>query len=736
MKTPPRPDIWKNSPWTETILNSTDDAVIITDPDLQVVKWNLAVEQLVRDKEETLAGRNIIEILEGIHCNPEGITEKWPLLLKSGTLQEDIILTNPDGEPLYLSCYIHKFPGSDKTSAIVITIRDLKKQVDAIHASASFYKTLFDTLCEGVLLVTSQNATVITGNKRAWEILKVSEKTVVGQSLLHTNWKIIHEDGSEFKHDDIPAIITLNSGKTVENVIMGIKRPSGKITWLSVNSSFFAQGPGILPRCSVVSFTDITSQKAAETRAQENESIFHSYLNNSLAPAWIADEDGYVLFLNDLGRHIWKIGENYRFKHVYDLFPKEAAEEFLASDRQVFETNNPLTFTIESLRKDGSQGFYMLHKFLLPLSASKRLIAGQAIDITEEKNAQEALRSSNERFSFVAKAISDCIWDWNIETGQIYRSESLVKLTGHTEHSIENNQNWWFEKIHPDDLDRVKNNISSCLEKGLDHWHDEYRFLCADNSYKYIVDTGYIVYKDEKPIRAIGAVQDVTENKKLEAKLQLQKNQQQKEINRTIIATQDYERNELGKELHDNVNQILATTSLLLGNTKGRTIEEKEEFTGKAQDYIKLAIEELRKISKSLNTSVVEQTGLIEPIEDIVANLRLNKNITVRFECRNYVEQKLSSGQKLMIYRIIQEQTNNIVKYAEASKISIVIQKEERSCSLTISDNGKGFDLKQSRKGIGLANIRHRVEAFNGTMDIDSAPGKGCSLKVLVPLIS
>ncbi len=613
MKTPPLPDFWNNSSWAQTILNSTGDAVIITDPLFHVVKWNAALEQLLQNPAEALAGTNIIEILEAINCNTEGINEKLLKLLETGSLEEDIILTNSNGSSLYLSCYLHRFPGTNKVSAVVVIIRDLKKQIHAIHSSDSFYKTLLDTLYEGILLVTGNNGTVIAGNKRAWEILKIPEGKILGYDLLHTPWQIIHEDGSEFKHENIPAIITFTTGQTVENVILGIKRPSGKITWLAVNSSFFNQGLG-LPRCAVVSFTDITSQKTAET------------------------------------------------------------------------------------------------------------------------DAQDVLRSSNERFSFVLKAISDYIWDWNIETGQIYRSESLTNFTGHTEKSIENNQNWWFERVHPDDLERVKNNISSCLTKGYTHWHDEYRFRCADNTYKHIVDRGYIVYREGNPVRAIGAVQDVTENKKLEAKLQQHKIRQHRAISRAIISTQDHERNELGKELHDNVNQILATASLFLNHAKNITVKEKEEYTAKSNVYIQLAIEELRKISKSLNTSIVEQVGLKEPLKDLVTNLLLHQSMRVELEYGDDVEQSLSSEQKLMMYRIVQEQTNNIIKYAEANKISIIIRKEKKSFLLSISDNGKGFDPKQSCKGIGLANIRHRVEAFNGSMKINTAPGNGCSLEVSIPL--
>jgi PAS domain S-box-containing protein len=477
-----------------------------------------------------------------------------------------------------------------------------------------------------------------------------------------------------------------------------------------------------------------TVQLKEEERAETvNESIFHSYLDNSLAPGWITDEDGHALFMNKLARQIWRLDETYRYKHVCELFPKQIAVEFLASDREVLDTSKPIAFVIPSIRIDGSPGFYMLHKYLLPLNTSKRMVAGQAIDITEEINMREELRKSNERFSYVAKAVSDCIWDWDIETGQVYRSEALMALTGYTARDIEGSLDWWEEKIHPKDRRWVMDKLHSFVKQGHLYCDAEYQFRCADNSYKFFVDKGYIIYHDGKPVRAIGVVHDITEKKKWEARLLRQKIQQQKKNSRAIIAAQEHVSNELGKELHDNVNQILASAGIMIDFAINNNCEHTRYCLGKSRQYVQLAIEELRKISKSLNTSVVKEMGLIKPVEEIITNVKLHRPVTVRFECEPILEQQLLGEQKLMIYRIIQEQTNNIIKYAEATEVSIVVKRKTNLLHLIIQDNGKGFDLKQVKRGIGLANIRNRVEAFNGSLNIITSPGQGCCLEITIP---
>ena len=476
-----------------------------------------------------------------------------------------------------------------------------------------------------------------------------------------------------------------------------------------------------------------THPREVESHQKVNESVFYSYFENSLAPAWISDEDGYAIFMNKLAQQIWHLDENYRYKHAYELFPQRSANEFLASDKAVLETNKPIAIVIPSIRLDGSLGYYMLHKYLLQVNTTKRLIAGQAIDITEEINTREELRKSNERFSYVAKAVSDCIWDWDIETGQVYRSEALMALTGYSDRDIQGSLDWWEEKIHPKDRQLAMGKLHSFVAQGHFYCDAEYRFRCADNNYKYFVDKGYIIYREGKPVRAIGIVHDITEKKELEARLLRNKIRHQKKISRAIIAAQDHVCNELGKELHDNVNQILASAGIMLDYAQHNDGENTKASLDKSRQYLQLAIEEIRKISKSLNTSAIRETGLINQVEEIVSNMKLGRLVSVRFECEPVLEEQIRSEHKLMIYRIIQEQTNNIIKYAEATEVSISIKRNRASLYLLIQDNGKGFDMNQVKRGIGLSNIKNRVEAFNGSLNITSSPGNGCCLEITIP---
>jgi signal transduction histidine kinase len=202
-----------------------------------------------------------------------------------------------------------------------------------------------------------------------------------------------------------------------------------------------------------------------------------------------------------------------------------------------------------------------------------------------------------------------------------------------------------------------------------------------------------------------------------------------------MIAGQDLERNEISKELHDNVNQILSSATILLSAAQGNS-EDQEHLIQKTNEYLNLAIQEIRKITKSLNSSVVKEVGLKEPVEDIIKTMQLLKPVDVQFDCHPSLEYELTHDMQLMLYRIIQEQTNNIIRYADASQVIISIHKNDGFINLLIHDNGKGVDVTKQGKGIGLINILNRAETFGGSMHIDTKPGGGFRLEVRVPVLT
>jgi PAS domain S-box-containing protein len=132
------------------------------------------------------------------------------------------------------------------------------------------------------------------------------------------------------------------------------------------------------------------------------------------------------------------------------------------------------------------------------------------------------IKESNERYDIVAKATSDTIWDWKIEEDSFIWNKGIQGVFGYKKEDIGSTSKWWFDRIHPEDSLKMSVKLYSFLEQKTEKWQDEYRFKCADGSYKYVFDRGFLV-KDAngKPIRMIGAIQDVTKQKEEEQRLRL-----------------------------------------------------------------------------------------------------------------------------------------------------------------------------------------------------------------------
>ncbi len=224
---------------------------------------------------------------------------------------------------------------------------------------------------------------------------------------------------------------------------------------------------------------------------------------------------------------------------------------------------------------------------------------------------------------------------------------------------------------------------------------------------------------------------DITERKFLEKELLHQKMQEQKNITKAVINAQEKERAEIGRELHDNVNQLLATSKLYLHQCVIQPCKS-DEYIMKSQEYLSCAMDELRKLSHALVGPTQDETmGLIVSLETLLSNISLVKNIEISFKYSTYREEESEVGLKLVIYRIVQEQLNNILKHAAASNVEIELKKEVNCLIVNINDNGKGFNTSVKRTGIGLKNIKNRAEIYNGIVQITSSPGEGCKMKII-----
>jgi two-component system, NarL family, sensor histidine kinase UhpB len=220
-------------------------------------------------------------------------------------------------------------------------------------------------------------------------------------------------------------------------------------------------------------------------------------------------------------------------------------------------------------------------------------------------------------------------------------------------------------------------------------------------------------------------INDVTEKIMLANELALKKRQ----IVEAVLIAQEKERKLIGEELHENINQILGAVRLTLSVALEFPIKRTELITN-SMTNISLAIEEIRKLSKTLIlTGNLKAFGLVQSIEELIKHNLAITNLSISLNAKDLQESSLCEEQKITLYRIIQEQLTNIIKHAQASAVTINLETMHELVTLLIVDNGKGFDPNTHREGIGITNIISRAQAFNGEVQIDSSPGNGCRLK-------
>jgi PAS domain S-box-containing protein len=201
-------------------------------------------------------------------------------------------------------------------------------------------------------------------------------------------------------------------------------------------------------------------------------------------------------------------------------------------------------------------------------------------------------------------------------------------------------------------------------------------------------------------------------------------------ILKATLDGQEKQREEIARELHDNINQVLGSICLLLSllRTDDAT---KAEIIATSKESVNYCIEEIRRLSYSLTPPSLNKVSLKESIEHLLSKIIFTKGELVKFETVGLDEKFLTEGLKVTVYRIIQEQMNNIVKYASASDILVRLTQNNHNLTLLIEDNGVGFDVKAKRQGIGLTNITSRAELYNGQAIIESSPGRGCTVLVI-----
>jgi two-component system NarL family sensor kinase len=209
------------------------------------------------------------------------------------------------------------------------------------------------------------------------------------------------------------------------------------------------------------------------------------------------------------------------------------------------------------------------------------------------------------------------------------------------------------------------------------------------------------------------------------------KNRFEQTLLKTQLEIQEQTFTYISQEIHDNIGQVLSLARLNLNTLGNSPTNEKLEQT---DDLLGKAIKDLRDLSHNLQNSRIHDIGIVESVRQLLFSLQKTGRYSTNFQSSDHFH-ILDINTDIILYRMIQEIVNNIIKHASASEIDVSIDSKPDMTTVRISDNGIGFDtslLKQGRPGIGLQNISNRAKTINATVDLKSSPGNGTVITLLI----
>lgn len=472
---------------------------------------------------------------------------------------------------------------------------------------------------------------------------------------------------------------------------------------------------------------DITEQKNAEEALRQSELKFRSLIENSSDIITMANAEGNIFYGSPSAKKIFGYEESdYMGRHVCSFIHPDslpAVAELL--ENLVTHPDELFTIDLKVFDKPGNERWVQgLASNMLQMPGINALV-GNFRDITERKKTEETIRESEYLYKnlFYKSPLPICVCEAG--TFQFVEvNEATVQLYGYTRKEFM--KMTAFDIMSPEEKQELQQSLPtanhgnrpSILRKHVKKNNETIFVEVWTHAINYKGNNAWLVLTN-----------DITEKIQLQNQLVEEKIRRQQEIAKAAIDAQENERETLGRELHDNISQVLTTARLYL-NCARETPAMQENMIMRSIETISSAIEEIRRLSGSMIETFHKEVGLELSVNDLIEKIRLAQkcNITLQFSVPD--EQQLDDKLKMTVFRIVQEQLNNTLKHAEASEVQVAIIQKKRLLQVTIADDGKGFDTTRKRNGIGITNIISRTELFNGRVKIDSSPGNGCSMQV------
>jgi PAS domain S-box-containing protein len=413
--------------------------------------------------------------------------------------------------------------GVVSTGSVRVVLTDIsrrKRAEEALRDGEERMRSIVTAMAEGVV-VQDVSGRVLTCNAAAQRILGLPDGEIEGRNSMDPGWRAIREDGSPFPGPEHPAMSTLRNGVPLANVLMGLKKPDGSVTWISVSSEPLRQVPGAPPYAVVTTFADVTEVRQAHAALQERELRFRTMADGAPVLIWMAGPDKLCTWFNRpwlafTGRTMaQEMGNGWA-----DGVHPEDLERCLDVYVRHFDRREPFTMEYRLRRHDGAPRWLLDSGTpLLDGAGTLTGYVGSCIDITERKEAEALLRQSEDRFRLLASVTAIGIFQTGARGEILFVNPTYLALTGLSEAEAYGPDGKM--AIHPDDRERVLGRWEEAVGSGSPVTL-EYRHQLRDGKVNWVRMFGKPFLDGAGAVAGyVGALMDITESRALQAQLAL-----------------------------------------------------------------------------------------------------------------------------------------------------------------------------------------------------------------------
>jgi PAS domain S-box-containing protein len=726
------------------IVEAADDAIFGVEPGGTITSWNAGAEKIFGYSREEILGRPVAVLIPPDRLNE--IPQIGGRLEQGEHVHYDTVRIRKDGMSIHVSLTIS--PVTDaagkivEASSVAHDITGRRRAEEALRESEERFRLLAHASSDAVW-----DHDYLTGQVWRGEGTQTLFGYPPDPAQATTEWwnERVHPEDRARIASSIRAAI--ESGGHSWSDEYRFRRADGSYA-IVFDRGYLLRDAAGRPLRMIGAMADVTERKRAEEAIRRLAAIVEAAADAIFG----VELDGTITSWNPGAERMFGYSaEEILGRSVSVLYPRDRHGGYPQVAERLDRGEHIYVETV-GVRKDGTHVHTSLTISPIKDAEGKVIrVSAVARDITERLRAEDELRKSEERFRLLARASNDVVWDHDLLTQRVWRGEAIHTLFGYPPETA-GGREWWAERIHPEDRERVVSRLYALIDAGGVSWTDEYRFRRADGSYAHVSDRAYVVHDDDwRPLRVIGAMVDITERKRAEEAL----------LKANEAARASREKSEflsrMSHELRTPLNAVLGFAQLLeMESLPPEQREGVDQILNGGRHLLELINEvlDIARIEAGRLAISLEPVPLGEVVQetlDLITPLAAKANVTLHAEAA-LLPQRSALADRQRLKQVLLNLLSNAVKYNRPGG-SVTLASEdapEGRFRITVSDTGLGIPPEKMERlfipferlgaeqtgvegsGLGLALSKRLVEAMGGILGADSTEGKGSTFWVEV----